>query len=723
MDARFRLIQRAPSDTLVIVEIDHQSIRQLASWPWPRNYHAQVLDNLFAAGAQTVAVDVDFSSQSASVADAALAAAFERHAGRVILPAFLQVEADTDGLPTIAETFPNSLFRERAQIGAVTVRPADDSLVRQYPYGEMFGQVPMPSLASRLAGAPDIDVGQFYLDYGIRIGDAPRLSYVDVLHGTFDPKAVLGKNVLVGATAVELGDQFAVPLGRVLPGPFLQALGYESLVQHRALQRTGGIASFTAATFVLLILSLMSARWGWRRHLLALAAIWAALYAATLAAAALAPISLDVAMPSVAALLYCLLGCLRQFEQQARLLLQQHLADTRRRAVMQSVLEDSFDGILVADAEGIIEIVNQAAGRLLGRPPETMLGIPVSTLLPVSPPPREHLAGTPPTAGEFAIAPFAPCEVELLQANGGAMTLELALSCSRVPLGGKKQKGERVFFTYTFRDISERRRSEQALRTAMHEALAANLAKTKFLANMSHELRTPLNAIIGFSEIIQGEIFGTLPSPRYREYAGDINDSGKHLLEVINDILDMAKFESGEFRIEEGVVDLGETVERCVRLVRGMRGADALDLEAHIQAGIPELRGDQRLIRQMIINVLANAIKFTPEGGIVRVDVAQVASGLSVRIADTGIGIPADEIPRIGQPFYQVDNELARKYEGTGLGLALVHVYIQLHQGELIIESVLGKGTTVSLLFPSVRIIQDVSFRLGLEERLETTRA
>ena len=706
MDTRFRVVQRAPSDSLVIVTIDPQSMRALPAWPWPRNYHAQVLDNLFAAGAATVGVDIDFSSRSTDTADQALAAALARHPGRVVLPAFLQLESDAGGHPLLRETFPNPLFRENAQIGSVSVHPATDSLVRQSPYAEMFGITPIPSLASRLAGISDANPTQFYLDFGIRIRAAPRLSYVDVLNGTFDPKLVLGKNVLIGATAVELGDQFAVPVYRVLPGPLLQALGYKSLVQHRALSRTGALPSFAAAGLILLLLIKLSPGWDWRRHLLGLTAICAALYGVTLAVAAIAPVSIDVAMPAVAALLYCLFGCLRQFEQQARLLLQQRAADTRRRALIQSVLEDSFDGILVADADGKIEIANQAAGRLLKQSPVEMLGMPVDAFLPVPAASREQLGRDYALHDDFEIAPAAPAEIELPQTDGGPLSLELALSYSRVPLGGSKEKDDRIFLTYTFRDISERRRSEQALHTAMQEAVAANRAKTEFLANMSHELRTPLNAIIGFSEMIHGEIFGAMPSPRYREYAGDITDSGKHLLEVINEILDMAKIESGEFQLEEDVVKLGDLVERCLRLARGAPGAARLKFEKTIPDELPQLRGDPRLIRQAIINVLANAIKFTPEGGTVTVVVARIEFGLVVRITDTGIGIPADEIPRVARPFYQVDSQLARQYEGTGLGLALVSAYTQLHEGELIIESVVAKGTTVSLLFPAARIIE-----------------
>ena len=175
------------------------------------------------------------------------------------------------------------------------------------------------------------------------------------------------------------------------------------------------------------------------------------------------------------------------------------------------MLEDSFDGILVADADGKIEIANQAAGRLLKQSPVEMLGMPVDAFLPVPAASREQLGRDYALHDDFEIAPAAPAEIELPQTDGGPLSLELALSYSRVPLGGSKEKDDRIFLTYTFRDISERRRSEQALHTAMQEAVAANRAKTEFLANMSHELRTPLNAIIGFSEMIHGEFFGAMP--------------------------------------------------------------------------------------------------------------------------------------------------------------------------------------------------------------------
>ena len=260
MDTRFRVVQRAPSDSLVIVTIDPQSMRALPAWPWPRNYHAQVLDNLFAAGAATVGVNIDFSSRSTDTAEPGPRRR-PRPAPRAggSTPAFLQLESDAGGHPLLRETFPNPLFENTRKSDQWCVHPATDSLVpgnRLMPRCSAFP--PIVIGRADLARNSDTNPTQFYLDFGIPIRAAPRLSYVDVLNGTFDPKLVLGKNVLIGATAVELGDQFAVPVYRVLPGPLLQALGYESLVQHRALSRTGALPSFAAAGLILLLLIKLS---------------------------------------------------------------------------------------------------------------------------------------------------------------------------------------------------------------------------------------------------------------------------------------------------------------------------------------------------------------------------------------------------------------------------------------------------------------------------------
>ena len=227
----------------------------------------------------------------------------------------------------------------------------------------------------------------------------------------------------------------------------------------------------------------------------------------------------------------------------------------------------------------------------------------------------------------------------------------------------------------------------------------ANRSKSEFLANMSHELRTPLNAINGFSEIMLKEMFGPLGDERYTGYMNDILTSGKHLLELINDILDMSKIEAGKMQLQPEPTDVTELIEQCLRIVRGRADEKRLQLRADV-SDLPELEIDPRAFKQVMINLVSNAVKFTPEGG--RVNVRGFLSGLGVafQISDTGIGISKDDLPRLGRPFEQIENQHSKSHQGSGLGLALSKSLIELHGGTLSIDSRLGEGTTVTIVIP-----------------------
>jgi len=237
-------------------------------------------------------------------------------------------------------------------------------------------------------------------------------------------------------------------------------------------------------------------------------------------------------------------------------------------------------------------------------------------------------------------------------------------------------------------------------------AEAASVAKSQFLANISHELRTPLNAILGFSEIMKSEMFGPLGTPQYCGYAADIHDSGSHLLTVINDILDLSKIEAGKFELNEEDCDIARLVRDAVRFVAERADSAGLGLQQRLAPALPAVRADGRLIKQILLNLLSNAIKFSPAGGLVTV-AAEVDRevGLSLTVADTGIGIAADQLERVLQPFTQVENTLTRTHAGTGLGLPLCKSLIELHGGRLVLESAVGRGTAVTITLPKERIL------------------
>jgi two-component system cell cycle sensor histidine kinase PleC len=254
---------------------------------------------------------------------------------------------------------------------------------------------------------------------------------------------------------------------------------------------------------------------------------------------------------------------------------------------------------------------------------------------------------------------------------------------------------------------SEHKASELAEKYNIERQRAeeASNAKSGFLANMSHELRTPLNAINGFSEIMVQQLYGPLGDRRYLTYATDILNSGKHLLELINDVLDMAKVEAGKFKIYPKPMDLQESIEQAVRLVRGRAEEKRIALVSELnEAG--EVTGDARAIKQIMINLLSNAIKFTAPNGKILVQVKNNLDEVIIRVIDNGVGINQEDLPRLARPFEQVENEHARSNQGSGLGLALSRSFAEMHGGSLTIASEVGVGTMVIVSLPRLAVAE-----------------
>ncbi len=364
----------------------------------------------------------------------------------------------------------------------------------------------------------------------------------------------------------------------------------------------------------------------------------------------------------------------------------------RSEARLRSYLDAALEGILVADGDGGFVDVNPAASQVLGFPRDALLCMALNDLVPVG-----HGKAD---ATRSALA-------TMLQADGWRGEMALRHCDGRVILcevSGVSLDDGRCLMVV--RDITERRLAAERLARAKELAESANRTKSAFLATMSHELRTPLNAIIGFSDLMLHEVFGPLGSARYTEYARHIQNSGIHLLELINDVLDMSKLEAGRYTLDEQSIDVREVLAACLAVASVAADQGRVSLIDAVPATVPHLYGDERAVRQVVLNLLSNAVKFTPEGGRVTLSAGVAADGaLTISVEDTGIGIEAAALAHITEPFQQADTSIARRFGGTGLGLAISSALMERHGGTLDFDSTVGQGTTVTMRFPAVRVL------------------
>jgi PAS domain S-box-containing protein len=347
----------------------------------------------------------------------------------------------------------------------------------------------------------------------------------------------------------------------------------------------------------------------------------------------------------------------------------------------------------VIDEHGKVRSANPAAERMLGQDAADLVGAHFFDLMATT-------THQPPIHSLSRMA-YADCPVQIELTRPDGSTLIADVSVNQIP----DHPG--ATFVAQLHDVTEMKRREAELRLARDEAEAASNSKSQFLANMSHELRTPLNAVIGFSEIMKAELLGPIGTESYRGYSSSIHDSARHLLSIINDILDISSIESGTPKLYEDVHEPAQLCQSVVALVQGRADAAQIGLKIMVDPQIDLLYADGRMVKQMMINLVGNAIKFSPKGGRIEIKVAPTGDsqgGMIFSVVDHGIGIAKADIPRILKPFEQVETAFARNFDGIGLGLPLVNSMARLHGAIFTIDSELNHGTVASILFPPARV-------------------
>jgi len=373
----------------------------------------------------------------------------------------------------------------------------------------------------------------------------------------------------------------------------------------------------------------------------------------------------------------------RREQDQARL-----TAASRR---IRGILDSMLDAVVTFDATGRIATFNRAAETMFGVTEQAMIGQPIEALIPEG---RDGANDRDLTA---------------LGRDGHAFPVGFTVSELRLgsSVAERAEPDAPRVFVGVIRDMTRRKLQEAEVIASKTQAELANRAKSEFLANMSHELRTPLNAIIGFAEILSSGFFGSL-TERQKTCVQDIHDSGEHLLEIVNAVLDMSKIDAGRYELHEEAVESHESLAQCLMMVRDRAAGSGVTIHNHASASIATLWVDRRAFKQVILNLLSNAVKFTPRGGSVTIDAApDEDGGFHLTVTDTGIGIPPDFMADLFQPFRQAENAANRRFEGTGLGLSISKNFMDLHGGSLTCRSVVGAGTSMTVRLPADRVLRD----------------
>ncbi len=691
IELRFPFAAIEPDQSILLVKIDRASLDEIGVWPWPRQLHALAVDRLSAAGAAGISFDVDFSAHSDEKADNAFARAIARSRAPVRLAAFTDPSGDTD-------VGPIAPLLEAATPVNVNVTMEADARLWRFALRAPWRGGEIGALFAGLASAP-AGTEPFWIDYGIDVEALPTLSFADIAAGRFDPEEVRGRQVIIGATAIELGDLVAAPVHGVLPGPVAQILAAQSVNLGRQLHRSGGGAT-AALTLVAALAASISLR---RRRFDATLAgpfvVAAGTFLLTVTTQRISPVLLDASPALVATALAIPLTLASRAARLDMRLIAKTLALSQANRFMGRAADNVVDAIVTLDEAGEIQTRNRAASDIF-RLPETDEPFPPEAFALW---PRLGDSAALVSALERAQALGRRRRIICRRADGTRFYAEIAVSAFDDEAGH--------IWILLLRDISaevemERsaRRRERLLRELKVRAEAATRTKTELVATMSHELRTPLNAIIGLSSMMREEALGPLGADGYRPMATEIHNSGARLLRLLTHVLDYANAGMDRLELRPEPRDLEALVREAVDLQRPRAGRAGVAMEMTGPATEIHFAVDPMALQKAIGNVLSNTIRFSGEEGRIRVAVRlELEGGAAISIEDDGPGMSAEFLARCLEPFEQADRSERRGLDGAGLGLTVARIFVEAHGGAFGIESEEGVGTKVTMRLPASR--------------------
>ena len=680
-DLRFRGLERPAQGDLVIVTIDPKSISDIGTWPWSRELHADLVENLIGAGTRQIALDIDFSSRSNLIADARLASALEGADRRVILPVFRQISQDRDGTAVVVDTAPLPAFAKRVRLASINVRPEADGLVRRMQRTMFTDEIGIPALSLLMASESSVTGEPFHIDYSIDLAMIPQISFIDVIRGEFSAELFNGKSVLVGATAVELGDILSVPIFRALPGVFVQAAAYETLIQRRALSRVPAALALLLALMIAVLVGPRLVDWHWRKSGLVVLNVVAGLFVSSLLLQKFAPYSLDIVPGALVSILSFGFALVSVINTQTWRIFTESMSVVHRRATLEAVVERSFDGILSVGHDGRVRSMNPAAARIFDCREQDAVGIPIQRFLPQFGGAGEDPCNLMEKAAHAGVA-APPAETLAQRHSGGEFSAEVSISRTELALGNRaieRRTHPRRLYLLTVRDITRRKRSE--------------LLKNEFISTVSHELRTPLTSIGGALSLLVGGAAGVIPAEADR-LIGIAKNNSDRLIRLINDILDLERIESGKLNIRREPIQLASALSAAIVENQGIGDDHGVAFTlVGVDPGIIAAADADRLI-QVMTNLLSNAAKFSPRHSTVDVSTWRRGNMVRVSVSDHGPGIPEEFSEHIFEKFSQADASSSRNHEGTGLGLSIVKALVEGMGGRVGFESDHSEGTT-----------------------------